>query len=68
MMKGTRAFLAKFDELVAHVDGNAAGFEVRGGQIEFADGAAGDRYNNLQVELAALQADLQRLQSAVKKE
>lgn len=67
MMKGTRAFLAKFDELIAHVDRNAAGFEVRAGQIEFADGAAGDTYNRLQAELAAFESDLRRLQQDAQK-
>ena len=67
MMKGTRAFLAKFDELIAHVDRNGEGIEVREGRLEFVDGAAGDRYNALQPELAALEAELRRLQQEVLK-
>ncbi len=61
IMKGTRAFLGKAEELIAHVDRNAGSVEAREGRLEFTEVSAGERYHALQSELAALGADLQRL-------
>jgi hypothetical protein len=67
IMKGTRAFLVKAGEVIAHVDQYAAGVTLRDGQLEFADDSAAGPYKALQSELAGLGQELQRLKQQTQK-
>lgn len=62
LMNATRAYLEKTGEMVAYLDQNALAIALREGQLEFDDPAAGERYNQFEHELAALEQELQRLQ------
>ncbi len=61
-----RAYLEKIGEMAAYLDANAQGIQLREGQLEFDDSAAGDRYNAFLHELADLERELQRLQQLAK--
>ena len=61
IMKAMRAYLAKIAEMVAYLDLNAQAIQLRKGQFEFDDSAAGERYNKLEHELAALERELRGL-------
>jgi hypothetical protein len=67
IMNAMRAYLEKIGEMAAYLDLNAQGIALREGQLEFDDGAAGDRYNDYLRELAALERELQRLQQQARR-
>ena len=60
MMKGTRAFLGKTDEILVHLDSNAGVIIADEGRVDFSDTMAAERFITLWSERAALEADLRR--------
>lgn len=61
IMKAMRAYLAKVGEMIAYLDLNALAIQLREGQLEFDESAAGVHYSNLENELAALEQQLKGL-------
>jgi hypothetical protein len=67
IMTAMRAYLAKIGEMAAYLDLNAQAIQLREGQLEFDDSAAGEHYNNLEHELAVLEQQLKVLQRGARK-
>lgn len=65
IMMGERAYLEKIGEVAAYLDQNAQGIALEEGQLQFDDGAAGERYNVLLRELAAAERERDRLKRQV---
>ena len=67
MMKGTRAFLGKTDEILVHLDGNAGVAVANEDRVDFADSAAAERYTSLMSERAKLEAEMRLLVEKARK-